>query len=122
MANIDEYISYLDKNASRESTYSGFNSFGNRKMSNARQYKSLLQKGKEIITKMEEIQKKYPEGTKVENFNEEDKQEFLQLQKQLDEVQEQQEGYISFDIPDTDKRNRTEYYCRNGRTKNKIFS
>ena len=47
MANIDEYISYLDKNASRESTYSGFNSFGNRKMSNARQYKSLLQKGKE---------------------------------------------------------------------------
>lgn len=70
-------------------------------MSNARQYKSLLQKGKEIITKMEEIQKKYPEETKVENFNEEDKQEFLQLQKQLDEVQEQQEGYISFDIPDS---------------------
>ena len=110
MANIDEYISYLDKNASRESTYSGFNSFGNRKMSNARQYKSLLQKGKEIITKMEEIQKKYPEGTKVENFNEEDKQEFLQLQKQLDEVQEQQEGYISFDIPDTYKEDSVSVY------------
>ena len=110
MANIDEYISYLDKNASRESTYSGFNSFGNRKMSNARQYKSLLQKGKEIITKMEEIQKKYPEETKVENFNEEDKQEFLQLQKQLDEVQEQQEGYISFDIPDAYKEDSVSVY------------
>lgn len=36
MANIDEYISYLDRNASRESSYSGFSSFGSSKMSNAK--------------------------------------------------------------------------------------
>lgn len=96
MANIDEYISYLSRTTKSDS-------FSSIKMSSALKYKESLQKGQEIITRMEEIQKKYPEGTKVENFNEEDRQEFLQLKQDLDKEQERQDGSIGFKIPDAYK-------------------
>ena len=97
MANLDDYISDLIKN----SKSNGYNSFDSIKLDRALKYKELLKKGREIIARIEEIQKKYPEGTKVENYNDEDKQEVQQLQKELDEVQEQQDnGYIAFEVPE----------------------
>lgn len=97
MANLDDYISDLIKN----SKSNGYNSFDSIKLDSALKYKELLKKGREIIARIEEIQKKYPEGTKVENYNNEDKQEVQQLQKELDEVQEQQDnGYIAFEVPE----------------------
>ena len=97
MANLDDYISDLIKN----SKSNGYNSFDSIKLDSALKYKELLKRGREIIAKIEEIQKKYPEGTKVENYNDEDKQEVQQLQKELDEVQEQQDnGYITFEVPE----------------------
>ena len=97
MANLDDYISDLIKN----SKSNGYNSFDSIKLDSALKYKELLKRGREIIAKIEEIQKKYPEGTKVKNYNDEDKQEVQQLQKELDEVQEQQDnGYITFEVPE----------------------
>ena len=107
MDNLDDYISDLIKN----SKSNGYNSFDSIKLDSALKYKELLKKGREIIARIEEIQKKYPEGTKVENYNDEDKQEVQQLQKELDEVQEQQDnGYIAFEVPERYRQDSVSVY------------
>ncbi len=107
MANLDDYISDLIKN----SKSNGYNSFDSIKLDSALKYKELLKRGREIIARIEEIQKKYPEGTKIENYNDEDKQEVQQLQKELDEVQEQQDnGYIAFEVPERYKEDGVSVY------------
>ena len=56
MAKIDDYISYA-------SVYSKEN------VSRGQEYKRQLEKGQEIIAKIEEIQKRYEPNTSIDNYS-----------------------------------------------------
>ena len=86
MAKIDDYISYA-------SVYSKEN------VSRGQEYKRQLEKGQEIIAKIEEIQKRYEPNTSIDNYSPEDRQTFEQLQKELNDI-EKKKNHTSFIIPD----------------------
>lgn len=107
MANIDDYIAQLSKEINRNG--SGYSFIESNKMSEAIKYKETLKRSEVIIAKMEEIEKRYSETTTVDNYNEEDKQEYLQLKEELDKIQEMQEE-ISFSIPNQYKGQEVSFY------------
>lgn len=96
MAKIDDYISYA-------SVYSKEN------VSRGQEYKRQLEKGQEIIAKIEEIQKRYEPNTSIDNYSPEDRQTFEQLQKELNDIEEQQ-NHTSFIIPDGYKEDSVSVY------------
>ena len=107
MANIDDYIAQLSKEINRNG--SGYSFIESNKMSEAIKYKETLKRSEVIIAKMEEIEKRYTETTTANNYNEEDKQEYLQLKEELDKIQEIQEE-ISFSIPNQYKGQEVSFY------------
>ena len=107
MANIDDYIAQLSKEINRKG--SGYSFIESNRMSEAIKYKETLKRSEVIIAKMEEIEKRYTETTTADNYNEEDKQEYLQLKEELDKIQEIQEE-ISFSIPNQYKGQEVSFY------------
>lgn len=107
MANIDDYIAQLSKEINRNG--SNFSFFETRKLDEAIKYKDTLKRSEVIIAKMEEIEKRYSETATVDNYNEEDKQEYLQLKEELDKIQKTQEE-ISFSIPNQYKGQEVSFY------------
>lgn len=107
MANIDDYIAQLSKEINRKGL--GYSFIESNRMSEAIKYKETLKRSEVIIAKMEEIEKRYSEIATVDNYNEEDKQEYLQLKEELDKIQEMQEE-ISFSIPNQYKGQEVSFY------------
>ena len=107
MANIDDYIAQLSKEINRKG--SGYSFIESNRMSEAIKYKETLKRSEVIIAKMEEIEKRYSKIATVDNYNEEDKQEYLQLKEELDKIQEMQEE-ISFSIPNQYKGQEVSFY------------